>query len=205
MKKMNNFIFLFLISVFIFGCSSSKQVERTEKKPEEPKSPVIKVEKQAEVNYNFTGRFLIPNSNIVFDNNDKSAIEDPIIGEFVKLKNGDKYSIVFHRFESDTATKDKISEVIFAFELSNIETNVKLYPEKFLYYYLNYTDKSRIDGKTIHGYLIFEKIDGKVATGTLDFTIDGTKKVFDQNDVEVTTEFKGNFKIPFGDLKTYKR
>ena len=70
---------------------------------------------------------------------------------------------------------------------------------------MNYSEKSRIDGKTIHGYLMFEKMDGKVAVGKLDFSIDGVKKVFDHDDVEVTAEFRGNFRIPFGDLKTYKR
>ena len=205
MKNIIISFFIFIFTVFIISCSSSKKIEKEEIKQEEPKKPIIQIEKQAEVNYDFTGRFLVPNSNIVFDQNDESAIEDPIIGEFVKLKSGDKYTVVFHRFETDTITKNKLSEVIFAFELSNIETNVKLYPEKFLYYYMNYSEKSRIDGKTIHGYLMFEKVDGKVAIGKLDFSIDGVKKVFDRDDVEVTAEFRGNFRIPFGDLKTYKR
>lgn len=202
MKKFN---ILILIISFLLGCSSSKKIEKVENKQEEPKKPTIQVEKPAEVNYDFTGRFLVPNTNIVFNQDDPEAVGDPIIGEFVKLKKGDKYSVVFHRFESDTTTKNKISEVIFAFELSRIETNVKIYPEKFVYYYIDYGNKSRIDGKIIHGYLIFEKIDDNIAIGTLDFSIEGTKKVFDKEDVEVTAEFKGNFKIPFGDLKTYKK
>lgn len=122
------------------------------------------------------------------------------------MKSGNKYTLVFHRFETDTIKNSKTSEVIFAFELSNLETGVKIYPEKFVYYFMNYGEiKSRIDGKTIHGFLMFDRIDEKAVSGTLNFSIEGKKKTFDQNDVEVTAEFTGSFKVPIGDLKTYKR
>lgn len=206
MKRITFFSLIFTLSFILFGCGTSQDTEKTGVKIEEQKPQTIKTEKPVEISYDFTGRYLLPNSNIVFDKSDPDAIEDPIVGEFIKLKAGNKYTIVFHRFEQDTATNTKTSEVVFAFELSKLETATKIYPEKFVYYFLNYGEnKSRIDGKTIHGYIIFDRIDEKAVSGSLNFSIEGMKKNFGDNDVEVTAEFKGNFKIPFGDLKTYKR
>jgi len=200
------FFSLFITTLLLFGCGSSKDAEKESVKKEEQKPPVVKIEKPVEISYDFTGRYLMPNSNLVFEKNDPQAIEDPIVGEFVQLKSGNKYTMVFHRFESDTSTKAKTSEVVFAFELSNMEPGMKIYPEKFVYYLLNYSDsRSRIDGKTIHGYMVFDRIDEKAVSGTLNFSIEGTKKNFEENDVEVTAEFKGNFKVPISDLNNYKR
>ena len=205
MKKTILSSIIFCISIFVFGCGSSKDAEKMETKKEEQKS-ILKTEKPVEISYDFTGRYLLPNSIIAFDKNDSTAISDPIVGEFIQLKSGNKYTLVFHRFDSDTITKNKISEVVFAFELSNLETGVKIYPEKFVYYFLNYGEgRSRIDGKTIHGYLTFDRIDEKAVSGNLAFSIDGIKKIFDQRDIEVTAEFKGNFKVPISDLQSYKR
>ncbi len=206
MKQTLIFSFFFTLFLFIAGCGSSKEAENESIKKEPKKPEIVKIEKPVEISYDFTGRYLMPDANIVFEKNDPDAVEDPIVGEFVQLKNGNKYTMVFHRFESDTATKAKISEVVFAFEISKLETGIKIYPEKFVYYLLNYGEnRSRIDGKTIHGYLVFDRIDEKAVSGTLDFSINGAKKTFDENDVEVTAEFKGNFKVPISDLKSYSR
>jgi hypothetical protein len=206
MKKAIFFSFIISLTLILFGCGSSKDSEKISEKKAETNPAIIKAGKQAEISYDFTGRYLLPNSNIVFDKNDTNAVADPIVGEFIQLKSGNKYTLVFHRFETDTIKNSKTSEVIFAFELSNLETGVKIYPEKFVYYFMNYGEiKSRIDGKTIHGFLMFDRIDEKAVSGTLNFSIEGKKKTFDQNDVEVTAEFTGSFKVPIGDLKTYKR
>jgi hypothetical protein len=207
MKKYSLAITLSFIFFFLFnGCGSSKKEE--ENLPEKKNIPAdtTELQKPPEGKFDMTERFIVSNSSISLDHNDMGIYEDPVIGEFIKLKIGNRYSVIFHQFENDTANNEKISEVVFAVEVSNLETNIKYFPEKFVYYFLHYSrEKSRIDGKTIRGYLIFNRINENYAYGNIDFQIGGIKKAFDQEDIEVEVLFKGSFKLPITDLRTIKR
>lgn len=207
MKKKYLVKLFILLSLFLLiDCGSSEKT--TETPPQKKQDEIItkEIEKPYEGKFDINERFIIPNSNISLDQNDKNVLEDPVIGEFVKLKAGDKYCIILHQFDNDTLRNEKISEVVFAFEISKLETNIKYFPEKFIYYYLSYSpNKSRIDGKTIHGYIVFYRIDQNYAYGNIDFKIEGMKKAFDQEDIEVEVLFKGSFKLPIVNIATIRK
>jgi hypothetical protein len=198
MKKLFVFIVLFSIALYMMGCSAEETIQKEEAVEQQAIELPPKEMQPIDIVYDFTERFLLLNSSILFDKNDDNIVyDDPIVGEFVKFKQGDKNSFVFHRFENDTISKEKTNEIIFAFETSSIQTDVKIFPEKFVYYYLSYKDsKSRIDGETINGYVILDKVDDKNISGNLSFSIDGKRKEFDKEDLNVIAEFKGNFKLP---------
>jgi hypothetical protein len=206
MKKLFVFIFLFVIALYMMGCSAKETIQKEEVKEQQSIQLPPKVMQPTEVSYDFTGRYLLPNSNILFDKSDKPVMVDPIVGEFVQYTKGNKNTFVFHKFELEVISKEKTNEIIFAFETSNLETGIKIFPEKFVYYYLSYKDsRSRIDGETINGYVILDKVDDKTISGNLSFSIDGKRKEFDTEDVDVTAEFKGNFKIQIADINSYLR
>jgi hypothetical protein len=206
MKKLIVFIFLFSAALYMTGCSAEEKVQKEELKEEQTLEMPSKATQPVDIFYDFTGRFLLANSNIVFDKTDEKVLSDPIVGEFVRFKKGDKNTFVFHRFESDPVTREKNNEMVFAFEISNTETGTRILPEKFVYYFLSYKDsRSRIDGETMDGYVILDKIDNRDVSGNLSFSINGKRKEFDKEDVEVTAEFKGTFKIPIVDINSSLR
>ena len=207
MKKFFGFIFLFSIGFYMMGCSAEETIQKEELQEQQAIEMPTETVQPVEVSYDFTGRFLLTNSNILFDRSDESIVfDDPIVSEFVQFLKGDKYTFVFHKFEFDPISKEKSNEIVFAFETSNIETGIRIVPEQFVYYYLNYKDsRSRIDGEKITGDVIIDTIDNEFISGNLSFSIDGKRKEFDKEDVDVTAEFKGNFKIPIVDINTNLR
>lgn len=207
MKHLIVFIFLFSAALYMTGCSAEEASQKEELKEKSSITlPPKAVQPPANISYDFTGRYLLSNSSIIFGSSNATAMVDPIVGEFVQFKKGDKNTFVFHRFESDPVSKQKTNEIIFAFEILNIETGIKIFPEKFIYYYLSYKDsRSRIDGKTIKGYVILDTADDKTISGSLSFSVDGKRKEFDKEDIAVTAEFKGTFKIPIVDINSSLR
>jgi hypothetical protein len=204
-RKMNRLyvIVLTIISGLILSsCGSSEKTETDVKKEEVKKVEEIKTPPPVEEKFDISDRGLFPNATLSFDLKDTDAYSDPVVGDFIKIKKGSKFLAVFHEFKYDKQTNEKDTEIIFAFELPSLEKGTKLYPEKFIYYLLSYSiNKSRIDGKAIHGYLTFKDISEFYATGYFDFNIEGNKKAFDQPDVSVDVNYKGSFKIPVRELK----
>ena len=206
MKKLVVFIFLFSTTLYMMGCAAEETIQKEEVKEQKPVQLPPKVMQPIDIVYDFTGRYLLPNSNIVFDKSDEPVMLDPIVGDFVQFKRGDKNTFVFHRFEFDSVSKEKTNEMVFAFETLNTETGIKIFPEKFVYYYLSYKDsRSRVDGETINGYVVLDEVGDNAISGNLSFSIDGKRKEFDKEDVSVTAEFKGSFKIPITDINSHLR
>ena len=206
MKKTAVFVFLFSIALYIMGCSTEETIQKEEVKEQKPVQLPPKVMQPVDISYDFTDRYLLPNSNIVFDKSDAAFMLDPIVGDFVQFKKGDKNTFVFHRFEIDSVSNEKTNEIVFAFETIDTETGVKIFPEKFIYYYLSYKDsRSRVDGETINGYVILDEVNDNAVLGNLSFSIDGKRKEFNKEDVNVTVEFKGSFRIPISDISSNLR
>ena len=206
MKKIVIFIFLFSTALYMVGCSAEETIQKDEVKEQKPVQLPPKVMQPVDISYDFTGRYLLPNSSIVFDKSDEAVMLDPIVGDFVQFKRGNKNTFVFHRFEVDSASNEKTNEIVFAFETLDTETGVKIFPEKFVYYYLSYKgSRSRVDGETINGYVILDEIDDNAVSGNLSFSIYGKRKEFDKEDVDVTAEFKGSFKIQITDINSRLR
>jgi hypothetical protein len=206
MKKLVVFIFLFSIAIYMMGCSAEETIQKEEVKEQKPVQLPPKVMQPVDISYDFTGRYLIPNSNIVFDKNDKPVMFDPIVGDFVQFKKGDKNTFVFHRFEIDSVSNEKTNEIVFAFETLNTDVGEKISPENFIYYYLSYKDpRSRVDGEAINGYVILDQVDDNAVSGNLSFSIAGKRKEFDKEDVDVTAEFKGSFKLPITNINSHLR
>jgi hypothetical protein len=206
MKKTAVFVFLFSIALYIMGCSAEETIQKEEVKEQKPVQLPPKVMQPVDISYDFTDRYFLPNSNIVFDKSDAAFMLDPIVGDFVQFKKGDKNTFVFHRFEIDSVSNEKTNEIVFAFETIDTETGVKIFPEKFIYYYLSYKDsRSRVDGETINGYVILDEVNDNAVLGNLSFSIDGKRKEFNKEDVNVTVEFKGSFRIPISDISSNLR
>jgi hypothetical protein len=193
-----------VLILILSSCGSSKKAE-DEKKEEVKKVEEIKTPPLPEEKFDITDRGIFPNASLSFDPKDSNVYSDPVVGEFIKIKEGSKYLAVFHEFKYDKETNEKNTEIVFAFELPTLEKGIKLYPEKFVYYLLSYSgNKSRIDGKAIHGYLTFKDIGEYYITGYFDFNIEGSKKAFDQQDISVDVNYKGSFKLPMRELKGMK-
>jgi len=206
MKKLLVVIFLFSVAVYMMGCSATEETTQQEDVEKEIIKIPPKVIQPIDISYDFTERFLLPNSNIVFDKGNEAIMVDPIVGDFIQFKKGDKNTFVFHRFEIDPVSNEKTNEIVFAFETLNTEIGTKIYPDKFIYYYLSYQDsRSRIDGESIQGYVVLDEVSDKAISGNLVFSIDGKRKEFDKEDVAVTAEFKGSFKIPITDINSRLR
>jgi hypothetical protein len=201
MKKLIIIIIFIFSLIYIIGCSSSKKVVNPEisRDTTKPYQPVLI--KSIEEKYNLTERYIVSGSRLSFEKTDSNNILDPITGEFIWLKEGNKFTVVLHEFEKDSNTNERTREDVLAFEISDLKVGTRFYPEKFSYYLLSYgEEKNRIDGKTINGYIIFRSITEKYATGYFDFMIEGVKKAFDKEDVKVEVVFKGSFKLPLIDI-----
>lgn len=192
-----------ILILILSSCSSSKKIEKEEKTEEVKPVEEIKAPPKQEEKYDILERSIFSHSSLSFDVKDSNVYEDPVVGEFIKLKTGEKYSIIFHQFDYDKETNEKDREIVFAFELPILEKGIKLYPEKFIYYLLSYSgNKSRIDGKAIHGFVSFKDINTDYVTGFFDFSIEGNKKSFDQQDILVDVKYAGSFKLPLNDLNS---
>jgi hypothetical protein len=192
--------------LFLMGCSSSKKTIPNEIKKDTTKINQPNFIKEVEEKFDLTERYIVSGSSISFDKSDSVNTTDPITGEFIRLKEGNKYTVVFHEFNSDSITKERSKEEVLAVEISEFNTGIKYYPEKFSFFLVSYgEEKSRIDGKTIHGYITFRKISDKYAEGYFDFLIDGVKKSFDKDDIKVEVVFSGNFKLPVTEFTRISR
>jgi hypothetical protein len=201
MKNLIVFLSFIFLLFFIWGCGSSKKTINQEIRRDTIKVYQPDKTKSVEEKYSITERYIVSRSILSFDKTDSNNMYDPITGEFIWLKQGDKFTVVLHEFEKDSSTKERTKEEVLAFEISDLKVGTKFYPEKFSYYLLSYSEeKNRIDGKTINGYITFSSITEKYATGYFDFMVEGVKKAFDKEDVKVEVVFKGSFKLPLVDI-----
>ena len=206
MRYLLPFTLLWFVMLYLVGCGSGGESVKTVQNKDTLKTFQRERINPPEPIYDIIDRYIVSNSNISFDKSDSTNVEDAVTGEFVKLKSGNKYSVVIHQFETDSTRNEKLKEIVLAFELSGLEKGIRFYPERFTYYLMSYTgDKSRIDGKMIHGYIMFDKITDSHVYGSFDFTIEGLKKSFDQNDLQVEVVFRSNFKLPIIDIANIRK
>lgn len=185
-------------AIFLFSACSSTKEEVTPPPP----PPVVRGEKPevapTEREFTYTERYYVKNAVI----SDPSEVKDALQAlRVIQLEAGSAETLVFSSFdkkgEASLETWFGIELPSFAPGVYDLSTATKI---AFYRFYLG-DDRKRIDGSSSEGKIKIESNQDGELTGSIDATINGLMKAFDQQNQEVKVTFTGSFRIKLVDLE----
>ncbi|MBR9976282.1 MAG: hypothetical protein KFF77_11920 [Bacteroidetes bacterium] len=188
---------LLTVAILFSACSGSEEQVSPESPPPPPKTTEIKpVEAVREFTY--TERYYVTRATI----GDPSDVDDALQAiRIIQLKPGENDVLVISSFdrqgEASLETWFGIEMPSFApgrHDLSSAR-NIAFYR-----FYLG-NERKRIDGQRASGSLVIESYDGEAIIGTIDATIEGVTKSFDEASKPVKVSFSGSFRIQKAELE----
>jgi hypothetical protein len=172
------------------ACSSTEEQVKPEPPPIQKETEVKPVEPEREFTY--TERYYVKNALI----GDPTDVDDPLQAiRVIQLKPGTGEVLVISSFDKQDATS---LETWFGIELPSFTPGTydlaKAKKISFYRFYLG-EEKKRIDGQFSEGTLRIESNAGGELTGSVDATINGMSKSFDEASKPVRVKFSGSFRI----------
>lgn len=189
---------LFLVlSVFLAACSGTEEQIKPETPPAPPKTTEIKpVEPVREFTYN--ERYYVTRATI----GDPSDVDDALQAiRVIQLKPGANEVLVISSFDRQGETS---LETWFGIEMPSFAPGRYDLADAgkiaFYRFYLG-EQRKRIDGQKSSGTLVVESNENDELIGTIDATIDGVTKSFEEASKSVQVRFTGSFRIQKEDLE----
>jgi len=180
-----------LFAVLFSACSGSEEQVRMEIPPPKKAEPAV-TPPPAEREFTFNERYFITNAAI----DDPENIDDALQAiRVIQLKKGANQVLVISSFDR---LADTSMETWFGIEMPTFAPGTyQLKDAKKLAFYRFYLgdDRKRIDGESFEGTVTIEEEKNGYLIGSLDATIQGMTKSFEEESRPVRVRFMGSFRI----------
>jgi hypothetical protein len=173
------------------ACSGPEVQMKTEEAAIAKKDSIVTPPPTARV-YTYSDRYMIPNASIDKATNIDDALQAIRV---IQLKAGPNQVLVLSSFDKLGETS---LETWFGIEMPSFKPGTYKLAEAanmaFYRFYLG-EDRKRIDGETYEGNITIEEYKDGYVSGSIDATINGVTKSFEEKSKQVRVKFTGSFNI----------
>ncbi|MFZ1729658.1 MAG: hypothetical protein WBQ23_08140 [Bacteroidota bacterium] len=185
-----NILAIIVLFLLVSACSGTKEEVAIQPPPVEKK--VVPEKAPPEREFTYTERYYVKNAVI----GDPADVSDPLQAiRVIQLKPGSGEVLVISSFDDKG---EKPLETWLGIELPSFAPGkYNLSQAKKISFYRFYLgdDRKRIDGQTSDGYLKVESNENGELIGSIDATINGVTKSFNEQNQPVRVVFTGSFRI----------
>lgn len=191
------YMLLFVAAAFLVSCSGSEEQVKPEAPPPPPKTTEI-IPVEAEREFTYSERYYVTRATI----GDPSEVDDALQAiRVIQLKPGENEVLVISSFdrqgETSLETWFGIEMPSFAVGRHDLSSATKI---AFYRFYLG-NERKRIDGQRASGSLVIESNTEDAIIGSIDATIEGVTKSFEEASKAVQVRFTGSFRIQKEELE----
>jgi len=180
-----------VLSALLAACSAANEEIKTEAPPVAKKDTLVTPPPAARV-YTYSERYFVPDAEIDAATN----VEDPLQAiRVIQLKEGKNNVLVVSSYDKLGETS---LETWFGIELPSFAPGKYMLANAsnaaFYRFYLG-DKRKRIDGESYEGSITVEEYKDGYLSGSIDATINGVTKSFEEDSKPVRVTFTGSFRI----------